>query len=140
MDRSEREIHRFSDTGEYRGVFASGRVKRLAVGPDDQVAVVDRDNRVRLLAEGRELREIPREGAGYEIDDPIDVALDVFGHLYVGDEKRVFVFRPDGELLLQFPATDNAPGAPRKITAFTVDRFGRLYIADDDEKQIVRYQ
>jgi hypothetical protein len=32
------------------------------------------------------------------------------------------------------------PSAPRKITAFAIDRFGRLFIADDDEKQIVRYQ
>lgn len=140
MDRDERDIHRFSATGEYRGVFASGRVRRLAVGPDDLVAVVDRDRRIRLLREGQELGEIPRKGSNYEIDDPIDVAFDVFGHLYIVDEKRVFIFGRDRQLMLQFPASDDTPGAPRKITAFALDRFGNLFIADDGQKQIVRYQ
>ena len=140
MDGDEREIHRFSATGEYRGVFVAGRVKRLAVGPDGQIAVVDRNDRIRLMVEGRELGEIPREGSSYEIDDPIDVAFDVFGHLYVVDEKRVFIFGRDRQLMLRFPATDDASGAPGRVTAFALDRFGGFVIADDDEKQIVRYQ
>ena len=140
MDRDEREIHRFSATGQYRGVFVTGRVKRLAVGPNEQFAVVDRDNRIHLLAEGRELGEIPRKGSGYELDDPIDVAFDVFGHLYVVDEKQVLVFGVDRRLMLRFPPSDDTAGAPRKIVAFALDRFGGLFIADDDEKQIVRYR
>ena len=140
MDRDERDIHRFSATAEYRGVFASGRVRRLAVGPNDLVAVVARDRRIRLLTEGQELGEIPRKGSNYEIDDPIDVAFDVFGHLYIVDEKRVFIFGRDRKLVLRVPASDDTPGAPRKITAFALDRFGSFFIADGDEKQIVRYQ
>ena len=140
MDGDERAIHRFSPTGEYRGVFVSGRVKRLAVGPDDLVAVVDRDNRIRLLAEGRDLGEIPRTGSSYEIDDPIDVAFDVFGHLYVADERGVYIFGPDRQLVRRFPPSVDTPGAPRRVTAFALDRFGSLFIADDDEKEIVRYQ
>ena len=140
MDGDEREIHRFSATGEYRGVFVTGRMKRLSVGPDGQVAAVDRDNRIRVLAEGRELAEIPRKGSSYEIDDPVDVAFDVFGHLYVVDEKGVFIFGRDRQLMLRFPASEDTPGAPRKITAFAIDQFGNLFIADDDDKQILRYQ
>jgi TolA-binding protein len=140
MDGDERDIHRFSAAGEYRGVFVTGRVKRLSVGPDGQVAVVDRDNRIRVMAEGRELAEIPRKGSSYEIDDPIDVAFDVFGHLYVVDQKGVFIFGRDRQLMLRFPASDDTPGAPRKITAFALDQFGSLFIADDDDKHIVRYQ
>lgn len=140
MDGDERDIHRFSATGEYRGVFVTGRVKRLSVGPDGQIAVVDRDNRVRVMVEGRELVEIPRKGSSYEIDDPIDVAFDVFGHLYVVDQNGVFIFGRNRQLMLQFPASDDTPGAPRKITAFALDRFGSLFIADDDDKHIVRYQ
>jgi len=140
MDGDEREIHRFSATGEYRGVFVTGRVKRLAVGPDEQIAVVDRSNRIRVMVEGRELGEIPRKGSNYEIDDPVDLAFDVFGHLYVVDEKRVFVFGRDRRFMLRFPSSDDTPGAPRKIVAFALDRFGSLFIADDDDKQIVQYQ
>lgn len=138
MDRDERQIHRFSSAGGYRGVFAQGRATRLAVGPHDQVAVVGRDDRVRLL-EGPGSQEIPREGPSYEIDDPIAVAFDPFGHLYVVDEKRVFIFGHDRQLLRQFPASNDVPDAPRKITAFALDRFGGLVIADDDTHQIVRY-
>ena len=140
MDEEERAIHRFSGTGEYRGVFVTGRVKRLSVGPDGQIAVVDRDNRIRVMAEGRELAEIPRKGSSYEIDDPIDVAFDVFGHLYVVDQNGVFIFGRNRQLMLRFPASDDTPEAPRKITAFALDQFGSLFIADDDDKHIVRYQ
>jgi len=139
MDGDERAIHRFSPRGEYRGIFVPGRVKRMAIGPNDQIAVVDRGNRIRLMAEGRELGEIPREGPNYEIDDPIDVAYDVFGHLYVADERRVFIFGFDRQLLRRFPS-DTTSAAPRKITAFALDRFGSLFIADDDEEQIVQFR
>jgi TolA-binding protein len=139
MDGGEREIHRFSATGEYRGIFVAGRVKRLAIGPNDQIAVVDRGNRIRLMAEGRELGEIPREGPGYEIDDPIDVAFDVFGHLYVVDERQVLIFGRDRQLLRRFPP-DTASDASWKITAFALDRYGSVFIADDEEEQIVQYQ
>ncbi|MDP7338995.1 MAG: tetratricopeptide repeat protein [Vicinamibacterales bacterium] len=139
MDGDEREIHRFSALGDYRGVFVPGRVKRLAIGPNDQIAVVDRGNRIRLMAEGRELGEIPSKGPSYEIDEPLDVAFDVFGHLYVVDERQVFIFGRDRQLLRQF-APEVAPGRPRKITAFALDRFGSLFFADDDEEQIVQYQ
>ena len=81
-----------------------------------------------------------RKGSNYEIDDPVDLAFDVFGHLYVVDEKRVFVFGRDRRFMLRFPSSDDTPGAPRKIVAFALDRFGSLFIADDDDKQIVQYQ
>ena len=141
MDSDERQIHRFSSRGEYVGVFAEGRVKRLAVGPNDRVAVIDRDNDIRLVGEGRLREEIPREGPGYEIDDPVDLAYDVFGHLYVADERQIFIFGPDQQLRRRFPTTSNRePGMPRKITAFALEPSGALLIADDDEEQVLRYR
>ena len=140
MDTDEREIHRFAPTGAYRGMFVPVRAKRLAVGPDDYIAVVARDNSLRLFAQGRSVGEIPRRGPNYEIGDPVDLAFDVIGHLYVADEKGVFVFGLNRELMLRFPMSEGMPGAPQKITAFALDRFGRLVVADDDAKQIVQYR
>lgn len=140
MDGDEREIHRFSPRGSYRGMFVPVRAKRLAVGPQDQVAVIAGNNEIRLFAQGQSLGEIPRQGPNYEIDDPVDLAYDVIGHLYVADEKAVYVFGLDQQLMMRVPSSAAVPGAPRKITAFALDQFGGLVIADDDEKQIQRYQ
>ncbi|MEE2791595.1 MAG: tetratricopeptide repeat protein [Acidobacteriota bacterium] len=140
MDRDERQIYRYSPDGRYMGIFSSGRAEQLAVGFNDQVAIVDRDNRIRLMTEGEASQEIPREGPNYEIDDPVAIVFDVFGHLYVADEERVFIFGQDRRLLRQFPTTDDVAEAPRKITAFALDAFGGFVIADDDDERIVRYR
>jgi TolA-binding protein len=140
MDGDEREVHRFSPGGGYRSMFVPVRAKRLAVGPQDHIAVIARNNDIRLFAQGRSLGEIPREGPNYKIDNPVDLAFDVIGHLYVADEKAVYVFGLDQALMMRVPSSEAAPGAPRKITAFALDQFGRLVVADDDEKQIQQYQ
>jgi tetratricopeptide (TPR) repeat protein len=140
MDGDEREIHRFSPSGDYRSMFVPVRAKRLAVGPNDHIAVIAGNNEIRLFAEGRSLGEIPRQGPNYKIDDPVDLAFDAIGHLYVADEKGVYVFGLDQALMMRVPSSETVPGAPRKITAFALDQFGRIVVADDDGKQILQYQ
>ena len=64
------------------------------------------------MTKGQASQEIPREGPNYEIDDPVAIVFDVFGHLYVADEERVFIFGQDRRLLRQFPNTDDVSEAP----------------------------
>jgi TolA-binding protein len=157
-DAGTRAIHKYARTGEYGGVWAQAKVTRLAVNAVDQVAGIDRDQKVIVFynAAGKVTDRLPLKGAGYLFENPVDLTYDAFGHLYVLDREAVGVFSP-------YPATKGAPapaaGAPRfrlvtlyqdlvekspssfrRATGFAVDQAGALYLADDRAQKIRVYR
>jgi sugar lactone lactonase YvrE len=142
-DRATRAVYRFSDTGTFVSPFASVRATRIAVGPSDRVALLDRDNRsvVVLDRRGITLVRIPQRGEGYELASPADVAFDPLGHLYVLDRSSVLVFAPGGQKPL---ATFADPARPtsglREATALAVDAAARLFVYDDGAGRILVYE
>jgi TolA-binding protein len=142
-DRATRAVYRFSDTGTFVSPFASVRATRIAVGPSDRVALLDRDNRsvVVLDRRGTTLVRIPQRGEGYELASPADVAFDPLGHLYVLDRSSVLVFAPGGQKPL---ATFADPARPtsglREATALAVDAAARLFVYDDGAGRILVYE
>ena len=103
-----------------RGKYV-GRSRRSAptawrVGPGDQVALLDRDNKSVAVFDrtGKAWSSIaPGAATGYELTKPTDVAFDVLGHLYVLDRRAVSVFAPDGRLVTSFAIADKTAGAFR---------------------------
>ena len=131
---------------------------RLAINAVDQVAAFDRDQKAVAFfnAAGKITDRLPLKGAGYVFENPVDLAYDAFGHLYVLDREAVGVFSP-------YPATKGAPApaanAPRyrlvtlfqdlvekspsslrRATALAVDQGGALYLADDRAQKIRVYR
>ena len=136
-DREARTIQRFSRTGDYLGPYADVRAERLAVGPLDRVAVLDNDERIYVYDGGERIAQISTRVADtYRIDNPVDVAFDAFGNLYVLDREGVYVFDRDRRLLTRFPSSEDAPGAFDRATALAIDSFGRLYVADERDHVI----
>lgn len=97
------------DTFQARRVTLSApldRVRRLAIGPDDNVYVLDAGNNrvVVFSATWQFLRQIAEVGQGPgELIDPYDLAVGKTGHVYVIDAmKRVQVFAADGNFLASF--------------------------------------
>jgi len=135
-DRRTKAIHVVSVTGAYQSRFTAVDAIRLAVGPHDQVAAIERDTQVVWLlgADGKG-RPLPAAGTGYQLRGPIDVAFDSLGHLYVLERDSVVVFTPAGEFLSMF-APGAAAGAFRMAVAFDVDTAGRLYIYDEDTERL----
>jgi hypothetical protein len=88
------------------------------------------------------LSKIPQKGAGYELDNPVDVAFDVFGHLYVLDRGKasVLVFGPKNRLVTTVTIPEKSPGAFQKAQAFGIDAAGRLFIFDERAQRIQVYQ
>jgi hypothetical protein len=86
---------------------------------------------------------IGARGPDFEFKNPVDVAYDGFGHLYVLDHASVFVFstnRAMPRLLRTFSEAETSAGVFRRASAFALDRAGRLFIADERVDKIRLYQ
>jgi hypothetical protein len=112
---------------------------RLAVNDRDDVAVLDRDSKaisVLRRSTGTQVSRMPSTLQGFELRNPVDIAFDPLGHLYVldRDSGRVVVFSPfakTGTPVATFSIPEKTAGAFQRARAFALDPFGRLYIFDD---------
>jgi hypothetical protein len=141
-DREQRGVFKFDAAGKYLGSFAPVRASRIALGPVEQVALLDRDNKSVALFDrsGKPAGRVATKGTGYELANPADLAFDVLGHLYVLDGAQVEVFAPDGRLVAIFTGDKTTTGALRAGTALALDQAARLYIYDDREERVQIYQ
>jgi outer membrane protein assembly factor BamD (BamD/ComL family) len=141
-DRGQRAVYRFDADGKYLASFATGRISRIAVGPSDEVALLDRDQKQVALVDrgGKALGRIAGKGAGWALDSPADLAFDAFGHVYVLDRTSVLVFARDGRLVTTFTPQAASPGAFRSGGALAVDGAGRLYVYDERAERVQVYQ
>jgi TolA-binding protein len=143
-DREGRAIARFGADGKHLGTFAAINAVSLAINDLDEVAAIVRDERsvVMLDRGGANLAKIPPRGQGYEFRNPVAVAFDELGHLYVLDRGRasVHVFSPQAKFVTTFAVDPNAPGAFREPSALAVDPAGRLYIHDERVERVLLYQ
>ncbi len=139
-DREVRTIARFDQTGKFLANFGTGRISRMAVAANDEVAMLDGDSKGVIWADrtGKVLAKIPPRGTGYILESPNDLAFDVFQHLYVLDRTQIVVFAPGGKLVATF--TPDATTAFRSGTALALDSAARLYIYDDAQGRVVVYQ
>jgi outer membrane protein assembly factor BamD (BamD/ComL family) len=140
-DRGQRAVYRFEAGGKYLAAFATGRVTRIAVGPADEVALLDRDQKQVTLVDrtGTPLSRIAAKGTGWTMDNPADVAFDALGHVYVLDRSRLLVFARDGRLVTSFAPPTGSPGAFRSGAALALDAAGRVYLYDERTERVQVY-
>lgn len=134
-DRDQNAVLRFRDS-TYMNRYATVRARRLAVDSEDRVVMLDDDERISVYADGREIAQIPTRSGAYRIDNPVDVAFDALGHLYLLDREGVYVFGRDFRLLTMFTRDSSAAVPFDRATALTVDAYGRLFVADDRDDRI----
>lgn len=165
VDGNDRSIQRFSGTGAHIGAFAPGRLARLVVTATDDVVGVDRDAKTIVVfdATGKTTARIPFRGAGYDLQNVEDLAVDSFGHVYVLDRTAIAVFSPypASPAAATAPAPGAAAAGPRlttyrlvtlfappqadtagfkRATAFALDRSGTVYLYDDRAERIMVYR
>jgi TolA-binding protein len=161
-DGNDRSIQRYTVTGTYIGVFAAGRLAPLVVTATDDVVGVDRDAKTIVVFDstGKNTARIPFRGAGYDLQNVEDLAVDSFGHVYVLDRTAIAIFSP-------YPATPAATATPaaaaaarattyrlvtlfappqadttafKRATAFALDRSGTMYLYDDRAERVMVYR
>jgi len=143
-DSEEKSIFRFARDAKYVGEFAKSiQVRRMAISDVDDVAVLNGDTKSVTLfnGAGKILRQITEKGANYQFKNPVDVAFDALGHLYVMDRSAVLVFTADGSrLITTFSVAEKTPGSIGEAEAMTLDRSGRLYVMDSRTDSVKVYQ
>jgi len=140
-DEGRKAVERFDSDYKYEGPFPDSRqreVTRLARDLEGGIVMLDpRAKAIQVFsATGQALRSIPFRGAGYELDEPSDVAVDPALRTYVTDRKSatVSVFGPDGALLGSFGRSDL-----REPVALTLEPSGAVLVYDDKERQVIRF-
>ena len=144
-DRDGKAIVRFSADGRHLGAFAAVNAERLAINYLDEVAALVRDEKSVVLLDraGASLLKIPAKAPAYEFRNPVALAFDPLGHLYVLDRGRpasVHVFSPQAKYVTSFTIDPNAPGAFREPVTLALDPAGRLYIYDERAERVQLYQ
>jgi TolA-binding protein len=143
-DGDSKTILRFSPAGKPLGKFSSERADHMAINALDEIAALDQDAKTIAIVDraGRTLRKIAPRGTGYELRQPVDLAFDALGHLFVLDRGTgtILVFDRSIALISSFTIADKAPGAFRGATSFTLDSAGRLLIYDTHTERVQIYQ
>jgi outer membrane protein assembly factor BamD (BamD/ComL family) len=162
-DEDTRGIHKFSPSGDYGGLWGQAKLSGLALNAVDEVAGIDRDQKVIVTFDrtGKPIDRLPFRGGGYQFENVEDVAFDEFGHLYVLDREAVGIFTPhppgkDGVTAPAAPAdprtppsryrlvsvfselATKVPTAFRRATAIAVDPTGALYLYDADRAKRIK--
>jgi outer membrane protein assembly factor BamD (BamD/ComL family) len=138
-DRDRQAIYRFSAAGKPGGEYASRvRIRRMAINDLDQVAVLGDKAVVIFGRDGKNVGQIVERAINnsYRLQDPSDICVDAFGHIYVLDRSTVFVFAADGSKLLTSFALPERVEAQR----IAVDVSGRLYVYDGRSDTIQIYR
>jgi outer membrane protein assembly factor BamD (BamD/ComL family) len=141
-DHGHGATYRFTSAGKYVAKWIDGAPDRMAIDPDDNIAIPKNESVSVFDREGRPQHAIPRNGTGYEMKSVRDLAYDSLGHLYVLDRSHgaIFIFSPSGQYMTQFELAEKSPGAFRKAAAIAVDHSGRLYIYDERAEAIQVYE
>ena len=143
-DAKAKSVIRVNDAGKFLGPFATGPATKLAVNYLEDVAILDKNSKSVIIVDrdGKPIGRIATKGTGYDLEEPIDIAYDSLGHLYVLDKGRaaIYVFGPKERLITSVVIPDKSPGALNKAVAFGVDAAGRLMVFDERAKRIQVYQ
>jgi hypothetical protein len=97
----------------------------------------DNEKAVRVFDEaGKPLRALGPRGTGWQLQKPVDVAVDPFRNVYVADQEgAVHVLSPQGALLASITAPEL-----KKPAAVTLDPAGAVLVYDEKLERILRFK
>jgi len=152
FSEDQARIRRIAPDGTISTIAADNNAAGLAVDAQDQLYVAEPNNaRVRVIAKNGTISTFAGTGTpGYsgeggpavqaQLNQPVDLAFDAAGNLYVADGQRVakvdthgVLTRIAGDPSLSFgiPSQDEVPATQSSLTAFSVvtDPQGDVFVA-----------
>jgi hypothetical protein len=94
-DRDLKALFRYTADGKPKGEFARQLpAHHLAISELDDVAALDTDTKIVTILDrdGKNPRRIGERGNPTQLQQPVDIAFDRLGHLYVLDRRALLVF------------------------------------------------
>jgi TolA-binding protein len=140
-DARRKRVYRFDRGGQYQQPFPDAKEREVARmvldGEGGIVMLDDEEKTLRVFDEaGKPLRAMGPRGTGWQLQRPVDVAVDSFRNVYVADETgSVVVLSPQGQLLASITAPEM-----RKPIAVTVDPAGAVLVYDEKAQRILRFK
>jgi TolA-binding protein len=143
-DSKGHAVLRMGPDGKYVGEFARLDALRMITNGLGDIAMLEKGTKTVLFADrdNKVLGKLLGKGAGYELDDPVDIAFDSLDQLYVLDRGKgaVLVFGPKNKFVTSLSIPEKNPGSFMKPVAMSIDPAGRLFIFDERAKRIQVYQ
>jgi sugar lactone lactonase YvrE len=140
-DGKRKRVFRFDRKGVYQQPFPDAKereVTRMVLDAEGGIVMLDgQEKAVRVFDEtGKPLRALGPRGTGWQLQRPVDVAVDPFRNLYVADQEgAVHVLSPQGALLTSITAPEM-----RKPAALTLDPSGAVLVYDEKAEKILRFK
>jgi TolA-binding protein len=140
-DQGTGRIHHYDADLRYLGTFPDAKereVVRMVLDEENAVLLLDARSRSieAFSLQGARVRSVPLRGTGFEVEQPVDIAVDPFRNLYVADRKGgVYVLSPLGQLLAVVGRTE----LPRPA-ALTLEPAGGLLVYDEKQRRVLRFQ
>lgn len=139
-------VQKFTAEGEFLLQVGPGEIaaaQGIAAAPDGTIYVSGLDDVVHVFdGEGQKTATIGEPGgAPGQLLQPVDVALDREGNVYVADasNSRVEKYAPDGTHLLTIGEKGTQSGQFTSPRVVTVDDAGRVYVGMGDDFLVQRF-
>jgi TolA-binding protein len=140
-DGKRKRVYRFDRKGAYQQPFPDAKereVTRMVLDGEGGIVLLDDNEKaVRVFDEaGKPLRVLGPRGTGWQLQKPVDVAVDPFRNVYVADQEgAVHVLSPQGTLLASITAPEM-----RKPAALTLDPSGAVLVYDEKLEKVLRFK
>lgn len=147
LDTKEGELLRFgADPADPKVLNkdkeAGTRLEMMAAGPEDRVFLLDTRQKQILVLEGGRLKLFKQPDAPPAFEEPVDIAVDALGDLFVADarQKAVFVLGPDGKRLGKISPPAGSAAELTDPAAIAVGPKGEVYVYDSRKRTVLRFR
>lgn len=147
LDLKEGELLRYQDDPAspevvHRNRDGGTRLAAMASGPEDRLVFADPKTRAVLVLREGKLSPTAAPGVGPALEEPIDVAVDPLGNIYVLDarQRAVFVLDAAGRKIAKIAPPAGSDGEMREPGAIAVGPRGEVYIHDRQLRTILRFR
>ena len=121
---------------------AGTRIELMAGGPQDRIYLYDARQKQILVLESGKVKPFKEAGAPPTIEEPVDMAVDALGDLFVADarQKSIVIIGPDGKKIGRIAPPAGSAAELTEPAALAIGPKGEVYVYDSRKRTILRFR